>query len=410
VENAIDAGATRIEIELEDGGREGIRVVDDGRGIHRDDLPLAVTRHATSKLSRPDQLVEIVTLGFRGEALASIAAVARLEIRSRRLGEAVGHRLALIPGARPALEPIGMPPGTIVEIGKLFANVPARRKFLRSEATEVGHCVDAVTRAALVHPTIHFKLRHGGRELLDLPACGQGERVSTVLARRGGSGPYLHFRGEAQGVQVEGWFAPPSSATRQRSASFVVVRRRVVSERTLAAVLKQAYGEALPRGTHPVACLFVDPPRGSVDVNVHPQKSEVRFPEAQEVFAAVREVVESGLANAPWHGGPQLEAEEDGPSHGWARPRFAAGEGDGGQDGVRAALAGWSRRGGLGGELPSAREQGTGYRLGTRAVDGDYAGQKRDFRGEVDRLRGTLRAGADLVRDAPMSRRLEQGG
>jgi DNA mismatch repair protein MutL len=380
VENAIDAGASRIEVELDGGGVERIRVIDDGRGIHRDDLLLAVTRHATSKLRSPEQLVEIHTLGFRGEALASIAAVARVEIRSRRAGEIVGHRWFNGGPRGPSIEPIGMPFGTQVEVGHLFAHVPARRKFLRSEATEVGHCIDAVVRAALVHPRIQFRVRHGGRELLELPATDQTGRVTTILQRRGGSGPYVHFASERAGVSVEGWFASPGSATASRSAAFVVVRRRVVHERTLAAVLKQAYGDALSRGAQPVACLFVEPPRGTVDVNVHPQKSEVRFANAQSVYAIVRELVEEGLAGASWRSGEGREVGD-------------ASEHDAGP-GVRAALAGWSRRESLAGALAvhdgNRDARGSGYRLGTRAASPDYPAESIGFRAEVEQLRSSL--------------------
>ena len=397
VENAIDAGATRVEVELGGGGREQIRVLDDGRGIHRDDLILAVTRHATSKLRAPEQLIEIHTLGFRGEALASIAAVARVEIRSRRAGESVGHRLATVPGEAPTIEPIGMPEGTQIEVVQLFGNVPARRKFLRAEATEVGHCVDAVVRAALVHPSVGFRVRHDGRELLELRPSSQGERVAAILDRRGGVGPYHHFTGERDGVSVAGWFAAPSAATRQRNASFVVVRRRVVRERTLASALKQAYGDALASACHPVACLFVEPPRGTVDVNVHPQKSEVRFSTAQQVYAAVRELIEAGLADAPWLAEAEHAVEEraDVGEHGWAAI-------DAGRPDPSAALAGWSRRVGLGDPFAGARggaggSRAGGYRLGTRAAAGDYAQERQRFHGEVERLRSSL-AGRDAGR------------
>ncbi|KIG15099.1 DNA mismatch repair protein MutL [Enhygromyxa salina] len=399
VDNAIDAGATRVEVELEAGGSELIRVIDDGGGIHREDLPLALRRHATSKLRTAAQLVEIHTLGFRGEALASISAVARVELRSRVAGQAVGHRLRSTPDSAPRIEPIGMPFGTQIEVGHLFASVPARRKFLRSEATEVGHCVDAVISAAIVHPRVQFRVRHGGRELLEFAAGDQTSRVIAVLQRRGGAGPFVHFSSERQGVTVQGWFAPPSAATRQRSASFVVVRRRVVRERTLGAALKQAYADALPRGTHPVACLFVEPPRGTVDVNVHPQKSEVRFSSPQLVYAVVRELVDEGLAAAAWRREPgRHDDDSDGDpihdeaahAHGWARV-------DAPQAGAQAALAGWSRREGLSGAMlardgGAARDQGGGggYRLGTRAAGGDYRANKQEFRSDVERLRASL--------------------
>ena len=395
VENALDAGATRIEVELSDGGRERIRVIDDGAGIHREDLILAVTRHATSKLRTPEQLIEIHTLGFRGEALASIAAVARVEIRSRRAAEPVGHRLATVPGEAPRLEPIGMPFGTQIEVAHLFANVPARRKFLRAVATEIGHCVDAVIRAALVHPKVSFRVRHDGRELLELRAESQTNRVIAILQRRGGVGPFCHFASERDGVSVAGWFAPPSAATRQRSGSFVVVRRRVVRERTLAAALKQAYGDLLPSAAHPIACLFVEPPRGTVDVNVHPQKSEVRFAAAQQVYAAVRELIEEGLATAPWRR-DEHELEQAPDRHEWAAPVDLHAD-------TRAALAGWSRREALGGVVAEDRgdrgDRGaSSYRLGTRAVGRDYASDRVGFRGEVERLRSNLVSARELER------------
>jgi DNA mismatch repair protein MutL len=398
IENAVDAGASKIEVELEGGGRERIRVIDDGRGIHREDLELALTRHATSKLREPEQLVEIHTLGFRGEALASIAAVARVELRSRRAGEGVGWRLASVPSEPPVIEPLGMPHGTQVDVAHLFANVPARRKFLRAEATEVGHCVEAVIRTALVNPGVGFRVRHGGRELLDLAAASRSERVLAVLERRGGAGPFVHFARERDGVHVEGWFGSPSSAARQRNAGFVVVRRRVVRERTLAAALKQAYGDALPSGAQPVACLFVEPPRGTVDVNVHPQKSEVRFAAAQRVYAAVRELVDEGLAAAPWRRASGFEsadpalAAEPGGAHEWAKPSAPRSD-------AHAALAGWARREGLGGGggggSSVARDGGgsgggSGYRLGTRAAGANYSANKTSFRNEVDRLRSSL--------------------
>lgn len=393
VENAIDAGATRIEVELDGGGIERIRVIDDGRGIHRDDLLLAVTRHATSKLRTPEQLVEIHTLGFRGEALASIAAVARVEIRSRRAGEIVGHRWFNTTGRGPSIEPIGMPFGTQVEVGHLFSHVPARRKFLRSEATEVGHCVDAVVRAALVHPRVQFRVRHGGRELLELPACDQTGRVTTLLRRRGGTGPFVHLASERAGVSVEGWFGAPGSATAARSAGFVVVRRRVVHERTLAALLKQAYGDALPRAAQPVACLFVEPPRGTVDVNVHPQKSEVRFANAQSVYAIVRELVGEGLASASWRDG-EGEGDRVGEGDRDIRPDTATPERD---TNVRAALAGWSRRESLSPGALAAHDggghgdtRGSGYRLGTRAASSNYPAESIGFRAQVEQLRSSL--------------------
>ncbi len=421
VENAIDAGATRVEVELEQGGRELIRVLDDGRGIHPDDLELALTRHATSKLRTPAELIEIHTLGFRGEALASIAAVARIELRSRVPDAPVGRRARSVPGQRIELEPIGMPFGTQVEVAQLFANVPARRKFLRSEATEVGHCIDALVRVALVNPRVHVLLRHGRRELLNLPARDEGGRVAQVLERCGASGPLVHFASEREGIEVRGWFAPPEQAQRQRSGSFVVVRRRVIRDRTLAQVLRQAYGDRLDSSSHPLACLIVEPPRGTVDVNVHPQKSEVRFADAQRLFAVVRELVAEGLGEAPWWARAEVDELDESPSpsdrqSAWAAPR---------ERGTSGALAGWSSRNvgwaeprndspatslgssgagsmkSLGAGGAWAAEEGEarrGYRLGTRAIGADYASAKQAVRGEIERLRSSL---VDVRADVP---------
>ena len=202
VDNAIDAGSSRVDVELEEGGLTLIAVRDNGRGIHPDDLLLAVTRHATSKLRDPSELSEIGTLGFRGEALASVAAVARLDLRSRQQGAAVGNHLHARPGEPPRMVPAGLPVGTQVEVRGLFANLPARRKFMRAEATEVGHCSEVLLRLAIVHPDVHFTLRHGRRELLNLPRGTLDERVAQVLGRRV-AGPLFGFIGEEDDTRVQ---------------------------------------------------------------------------------------------------------------------------------------------------------------------------------------------------------------
>lgn len=385
IENAVDAGATRVEVELVAAGMDTIRVIDDGRGMVPEDLPLAVRRHATSKLRSADELVEIRTLGFRGEALASICAVARTTVRSRARGAAVGHELRMVPGEAPGSSPAGMPEGTQVEVRHLFASVPARRKFVRSEATEVGHCSDAVTRVALAHPGVHFTLRHDGRKLIDLPRTDLAGRITQILERRG-PGPYHEITGTRDGVRVHAFLAPPSSATRQRKGSFVTVRRRVVSERSLTQILHGVYGDSLGHGLHPVAGMSVEPPRGTVDVNVHPQKAEVRFADAQTVYAAVRGVLAEGIAAAPWR---QIAADEtpNGTTSSEARRERVA-------VAAEAAADGWDfgaskvpaapRRVGPG---PSARAH---YRLGTRAADPGYVGSKAQARADTERLRDRL--------------------
>ncbi|MEX1363229.1 MAG: DNA mismatch repair endonuclease MutL [Nannocystaceae bacterium] len=371
LENAIDAGARRVQIELLEAGVGSIVVVDDGHGIHPDDLALAVTRHATSKLRRPEDLVEIGTLGFRGEALASMAAVAHLRIRSRRRGADRGVELTCRPGLPPERGPVGMPVGTRVELRGLFSNVPARRKFLRSEATELGHVSQTVLRVALVQPSVHVSLRHGARRLLELPAGTPAQRVQQVLDRSG-AGPLRHVTGEHDGVRVEAWLAGAEAASRSRSGLFIVVRRRVVREPNLARVVVASYADALPDRRHPLACVVVEPPPGEVDVNVHPQKAEVRFGSPQRVYAAVRAVLgrpETGLDPAA---DPQ-DSPTSSPSA--AQPPARAALGD--------VLDRWARHA----AGPVARESSPGYRLRTRAAGEGYSHRRDDLREQAQVLR-----------------------
>lgn len=351
LENAIDAGARRVQIELQDGGVGSIAVIDDGHGIHPDDLRLAVTRHATSKLHGPEDLVEITTLGFRGEALASMGAVGHLDIRSRPRAAERGTELRCRPGLPPEAHTVGMPVGTRVELKGLFGNVPARRKFLRSEATEVGHVTQTVLRVALVQPSVHVSLHHGARRLLDLPACSAAARVEQVLAR-GQRAALRVVEGEHDGVRVHAWLGPADAALRDRSGLYVVVRRRVVREPNIARIVTASYGDALADGRHPLACIVVEPPHGEVDVNVHPQKAEIRFGAPQRVYAAVRAVLgQPAPALAPL---PDAAAALSTPA------RASLG----------AVLDGWAAQA----TAPSmARESSPGYRLRTRAADSGYA-------------------------------------
>ncbi|MBL4683666.1 MAG: DNA mismatch repair endonuclease MutL [Nannocystaceae bacterium] len=310
VDNAIDAGARRIDVRLTQGGTASIVVTDDGHGIHPEDLTLALQRHATSKLRRAEDLDTIETLGFRGEALASIAAVARVKIASRRLGESVGQLVRCRPGGVLSIEPAGMAVGTRIEVLDLFANVPARRKFLRTEATEVGHVSEALVRLAIVHPQVRFSLIHGRRTLLELSPSDQASRVCELLRRRGGTDPMRYVHCERDGVAVDAWLMTPCATTRRGGGVTVVVRRRVVREANIAKIVSAAHtathaggdGGSLPGrlapGTQPVACVWVEPPPHEVDINVHPQKVEIRFGDPQRVYAAVREAMASLEAEA----------------------------------------------------------------------------------------------------------------
>jgi DNA mismatch repair protein MutL len=299
-ENGIDAGARRIDIEVEAGGRRLIRVVDDGGGMTPEEARLALRRHATSKIAAADDLWRLGTFGFRGEALPSIAAVSRLTVLTKTPGAAVGFRLTVEAGRETDAREAGIPDGTQVEVRDLFFNTPARQKFQKSESTECANISEAILRLALGHPDVHFRLRMGGRTALDLPAHRDlGDRVRAALARRGAS--VLHEAvGEEGGHQVRAFLAGPDEASTTSRSTFLFVGRRYVRDRSLLAALALGYGALLEKGRYPLATLFLEVPGAELDVNVHPQKLEVRFARAQEVYAAVRHVVGAAIARAPW--------------------------------------------------------------------------------------------------------------
>ncbi len=299
-ENSIDAGARRIDIEIDAGGRRLIRVVDDGGGMTAEETRLALLRHATSKILSPDDLWGLTTFGFRGEALPSIAAVSRLTLRTKRPGSTAGFSLGYEAGIETSSGDVGMPDGTQIEVRDLFWNTPARLKFMKSEATEAANVAEAVLRLAIAHPEIHFRLRGNGRVVLDLPPHrDMGERVRAALARRGAS--LLHeAQGQEAGVVVRAFLAAPEEASATPRSTFLFVAKRFVRDRSLLHALGMGYGELLEKGRYPLAALFVDVPGQELDVNVHPQKLEVRFARPQEVYGAVRHVVGAAVARAPW--------------------------------------------------------------------------------------------------------------
>ena len=300
VENAIDAGARRIDVEIEAGGRRLCRVVDDGSGMAPEDARLALRRHATSKIAAADDLWGLTTFGFRGEALPSIAAVSRLTLATRPPEAEAGFELTVEAGVETGAKEIGMPPGTQVTVRDLFFNTPARGKFLKSEATETANVSEAMLRLGLAHPSVHLRLRVGGRVALDLPVHRDlAERVRAALARRGASA--LHeAAGDEGGNQVRAFLAGPEEVSATARSTFLFVGGRFVRDRSLLHALALGYGPLLEKGRYPLAALFLDLPGHEVDVNVHPQKMEVRFARAQEVYAAVRHVVGAAIARAPW--------------------------------------------------------------------------------------------------------------
>jgi len=300
VENALDAGARTISIEIERGGKAVIRVLDDGCGMSPSDARLALQRHATSKLTRLDDLMSLGTMGFRGEALPSIASVSRMTITTRTREVEAAARLRIECGRVVDLTEVGAPVGTCIEVLDLLQNVPARLKFLKGDATETSHITDVVSKLAMAHPGVHIRLKSGARKSIDAPPHKNGlERARCLLGSR--LGGRLHgASGEENGVRVEAFLAAPELAQSTSRGLQLYVGRRAVRDRGLLHAVVMGYGELLPKGRYPVAVVFVDVPSPELDVNVHPQKLEVRFSDAQRVYAAVRHTVSRAVADAPW--------------------------------------------------------------------------------------------------------------
>ncbi|HJR09288.1 MAG TPA: DNA mismatch repair endonuclease MutL [Pyrinomonadaceae bacterium] len=297
VENAIDAGARRIEIDVEAGGRRLLRVADDGEGMTQDDALLAFERHATSKISTAADLNSIGTLGFRGEALASIAAVARVELVTQLDGEAEGTRVLVEGGRMRDVKPAARPRGTTITVRDLFFNIPARRKFLRSEATESFHLTSLVTHYALAHPEIAFVLTNNGRESLRADvAANLRERAYQIFGAEFLDSLLEVGGGNLQIARVSGYVSAPRERRTTRDAQYLFVNGRYVRDRLVSRALGEGYRTVLPHGVYPAALLFLEVPLEEVDVNVHPAKTEVRFRRAAAVSDAVREAVRAALA------------------------------------------------------------------------------------------------------------------
>src|SRR5213595_3421882 len=298
VENAIDAGATRIVIDVEAGGRRLLKITDDGEGMTRDDAVLAFERHATSKIKNADDLIAIGTLGFRGEALASIASVARMELISKTEEAAAGTRVIIEGGRMRDVKDAAHPRGTTIVMRDLFFNVPARRKFLRSEATESFHLTNLVTHYALAHPEIAFTLTNNGREILRAPfAKDLRERAYQIFGEEFLENLLAVDGGHPQVVRVLGFVSAPRDRRTSRDAQYLFVNGRFVRDRLISRALSEGYRAILPHGVYPAALLFIEIPLEEVDVNVHPAKTEVRFRRAAAVADAVREAVRTALAS-----------------------------------------------------------------------------------------------------------------
>src|ERR1700681_695398 len=321
VENAIDAGAKRIVIDVEAGGRRLLKITDDGEGMTRDDAVLTFERHATSKISKAEDLNAISTLGFRGEALASIASVARVELVSNTADAAAATRV-VIEGGRPRdRKDAAHPRGTTITVRDLFFNTPARRKFLRSEATESYHLTNLATHYSLAHPEIAFTLTNNGRETVRVaPAQDLRERAYQVFGAQFLDGLLEVDNRTAdaarafpsQIARVRGFVSAPRERRTSRDAQFLFVNGRFVRDRLIGRALSEGYRSILPHGVYPAALLFIGVSLAEIDVNVHPAKTEVRFRRAAAVADSVREAVRNGLASAGY--APTAEVRDSTPA------------------------------------------------------------------------------------------------
>jgi len=292
VENALDAGARRIEVRLQGGGVRRIAVSDDGSGIARGQLALALQRHATSKIASLHDLETVATLGFRGEALAAIASVAAVSIVSRTPAAENAWRLDASTGV---VEPAAGNSGTRIEVADLFYNTPARRKFLRTETTELGHCLAVVERVAAAHPQVAFYVWHETRCVLEAPAATLRERTLTLMPERFATAA-RPVQAQAGPISLGGWAGAPTASRPRADAQFFYVNGRFVRDKLLSHALRAAYADVLHGSSQPVYCLFLRIDPAAVDVNVHPSKSEVRFRDSSAVHQFVRRAVEQALA------------------------------------------------------------------------------------------------------------------
>src|ERR1700720_4059858 len=330
LENAVDAGAKTIRVEVEAGGKRMIRVIDDGYGMSHDDALLAFERHATSKLRSADDLLSIPTLGFRGEALPTIAAVSRLLLETRAEEDAEGTRVEFAGGKLVNVKSVGLPSGTTISVADLFYSVPARRKFLKSDTTELGHIASLVTHYALANPSKHFVLTTPTQEIINCsPVEKMAERVYQLFGKQAldelveiattTSGfrsaitePALEPEEEKSTLTVSGFTSRPEVQRANRNGIYVFVNRRLVRDRLILHAIHEAYRNILPAGVFPATLLFLDMPYDEVDVNVHPAKIEVRFRRPQFVHDFARDTIRQTLTGssaiasfATAAGGPQ---------------------------------------------------------------------------------------------------------
>ncbi|MGA2035624.1 MAG: DNA mismatch repair endonuclease MutL [Thermoguttaceae bacterium] len=358
MENAIDAGATRVDVSVRSGGLEVIRVVDNGSGIPADELPLALAPHATSKLTEADDLFRVGTLGFRGEALASIAEVSRVVLRSRTPESPGGAEIEVAGGAAGGVTPCGCPAGTAIEVHNLFFNTPVRRKFLRTVQTEFGHVSEAFTRVALARPQIHFTLRHNDRQVFELAVSdGWLARLGLFFGRE--LADKLIWVESADGpIRVAGYAAHPAQSRSNNRMQYFFLNGRHIRDHSLQHALGEAYRGLLMTGRYPIAFLALEMPPEMVDVNVHPTKLEVRFQDSGRLYSQLLSTLRSKFLTTDLTTRVESAAGED-PSGGHDEARAAQLRQEL-VDWAKGKVAGWDQgRSGTGGqESRKAGEQG----------------------------------------------------
>src|SRR3954464_6405853 len=302
VENAIDAGARRIAIAVEMGGKKLVRVEDDGEGMEPEDARLAIERHATSKIKHSEDLAAILTLGFRGEALPSIASVSHFVLRTRAKGQASGTEIRVNGGTLASIVEVGAPQGTLVEVNDGFYNLPARRKFLKSDGAESAQVSRIVTQLALAYPEVGFTLTSAARKILQCPpAVSHRDRLYQVYGERA---DLMEVHKEAGGITLTGFIAALAEHGPTRGPQNVFINRRIVKDKTIAHAIIDSYSQATIKERSPEVHLFIEMPPDALDVNVHPTKAEVRFRDQSLVHEVVRRALRDALGNS---GAPQLQ-------------------------------------------------------------------------------------------------------
>ena len=295
LENSLDAGSTDIQVMLMQGGVKQLRVADNGAGVAKDDLELALTRHATSKIASLEDLEAVASLGFRGEALASIASISRTQISSRATDSKHAWRISAEGSDLSALEPAALDAGTVVDVSDLYFNTPARRKFLKTEGTEFGHCEETFNRIALSRPDVAFMLQHNGRALSRLTVSAPEQRFSAVLGAEFSAESFA-VEESAAGLRLWGMAAKPTFNRNSRDTQYVYVNGRFVRDKLIAHAIRQAYQDVLHHDRHPAFVLFLELDPNLVDVNVHPSKTEVRFRDGQAIHRFIFHALHKSLA------------------------------------------------------------------------------------------------------------------